>query len=124
MQVNTPVVVKGRLSVRDEKSPQIMCDSIYPLSKETGTAEKRPARKSVAEQTTIYLRIPSMDSPEFKHIQLVMTMFEGLTPIKIRVSDTGKLLGSRCLCHPAFLDECREWLGEENVVVRKNKSTD
>lgn len=36
MQVNTPVLVKGRLSVRDEKPPQIMCDSLYPL-------EKRPA---------------------------------------------------------------------------------
>ena len=31
-------IVKGRLSVRDEKAPQIMCDSIYPLS----TAEGRP----------------------------------------------------------------------------------
>ncbi len=31
MQVNTPVLVKGRLSVRDEKPPQIMCDSLYPL---------------------------------------------------------------------------------------------
>lgn len=30
MQVNTPVLVKGRLSVRDEKPPQIMCDSLYP----------------------------------------------------------------------------------------------
>lgn len=34
MAVNTPVVVKGRLSVRDEKPPQIMCDTIYPLNTE------------------------------------------------------------------------------------------
>ncbi|MBE6940349.1 MAG: DNA polymerase III subunit alpha, partial [Ruminococcaceae bacterium] len=34
MSVNQPVLVKGRLSVRDEKPPQIMCDSIYPLQKE------------------------------------------------------------------------------------------
>ena len=32
MKENQAVVVKGRLSVRDEKAPQIMCDSIYPLS--------------------------------------------------------------------------------------------
>ncbi len=30
MKENQAVVVKGRLSVRDEKAPQIMCDSIYP----------------------------------------------------------------------------------------------
>ena len=34
MAVNTPVVVRGKLSVRDEKPPQIMCDTIYPLNTE------------------------------------------------------------------------------------------
>ena len=32
MKENQAVVVKGRLSVRDEKAPQILCDSVYPLS--------------------------------------------------------------------------------------------
>ena len=50
-----------------------------------------------------------------------MTMFEGETPVKIRVADTGKLLGGQCLNHPAFLQECREWLGVENVVVKEKK---
>ena len=48
-----------------------------------------------------------------------MTMFEGGTPVKIRLADTGKLLGTHCLNHPALLQECREWLGEENVVVKE-----
>ena len=39
--------------------------------------------------------------------------------LRIRIADTGKLWGGFCLDHPAFLKECREWLGEENVVVRK-----
>lgn len=47
-----------------------------------------------------------------------MTMFEGDTPLKVRVADTGKMLGTTCLNHPAFLQECREWLGDDNVVVR------
>ena len=50
-----------------------------------------------------------------------MTMFEGETPVKIRVADTGKLLGGQCLNHPALLQECREWLGAENVVVKEKK---
>ena len=60
-----------------------------------------------------------MDSVAFRHIRLVMTMFEGTTPVKIRLADTGKLLGTHCLNHPALLQECREWLGEENVVVKE-----
>ena len=118
MAVNTPVLVKGRLSVRDEKPPQIMCDSIYPLEQSIPVGEEHhPATPK--ERSVIYLRVPSMDSREFRHISLVMTMFEGDTPLKVRVADTGKMLGTTCLDHPAFLQECREWLGQENVVVRK-----
>ncbi len=49
-----------------------------------------------------------------------MTMFEGDTPVKIRLADSGRLLGGKCLYHPALLEECRQWLGTENVVVREN----
>ena len=31
LKENQAVVVKGKLSVRDEKAPQIICDSAYPL---------------------------------------------------------------------------------------------
>ena len=117
MAVNTPVVVKGRLSVRDEKPPQIMCDTIYPLdTKAVPAAPEPPKAKKTA---TIFLRFPGMDSVAFRHIRLVMTMFEGETPVKIRLADTGKLLAGKCLNHPALLAECRQWLGEENVVVRE-----
>ncbi len=117
MAVNTPVLVKGKLSVRDEKPPQIMCDSIYPLQKELPDMMPQPAKEKT-ENTVLYLRVPSVDSKEFRHIKLVMTMFEGESPVKIRLADTGKLLGAHCLHHPAFVDECREWLGNENVVLK------
>ena len=117
MAVNTPVVVKGRLSVRDEKPPQIMCDTIYPLDTKAVPAAPEPPKEKKA--ATIFLRFPSMDSAAFRHIRLVMTMFEGETPVKIRLADTGKLLAGKCLNHPALLAECRRWLGEENVVVRE-----
>ena len=118
MQVNTPVLVKGRLSVRDEKPPQIMCDSIYPIYQNVPAEKPKAAKPSGGGEATIYLRIPSVDSDAFRHIKLVMTMFEGETPVKIRVADTGKLLGAKCLNHPAFIEECQDWLGDENVVVR------
>ena len=117
MAVNTPVIVKGRLSVRDEKPPQIMCDTLYPLdTKAVPPISAQPTEKKAA---AIFLRVPGMDSVAFRHIRLVMTMFEGETPVKIRLADTGKLLAGKCLYHPALLAECRQWLGEENVVVRE-----
>ena len=121
MKVNTPVLVKGRLSVRDEKPPQIMCDTIYPLQKGPAVSSNAvPQPGEEPKAAAIFLRVPSIASKEFQHIKLVMTMFEGNTPVRIRIADTGKLVGAQCLNHPAFLQECREWLGEENVVVRES----
>ena len=117
MAVNTPVLVKGRLSVRDEKPPQIMCDTLYPL--DTNAVPSTSAQPETKKAAAIFLRVPGMDSVAFRHIRLVMTMFEGETPVKIRLADTGKALAGKCLYHPALLAECRQWLGEENVVVRE-----
>ena len=119
MAVNTPVVVKGRLSVRDEKPPQIMCDTIYPLN--TENLPPVAAKPQEPKNAALFLRVPSLDSVEFRHIRLVMTMFEGESPVKIRLADTGKLMAGKCLCHPALLAECRQWLGEANVVVRERQ---
>ena len=118
LAVNTPVLVRGRLSLRDEKPPQIMPDAVFPM--ESGAAGL-PAAKKKAESdvAAIYLRVKSLDDPSFEHIQLVASMFEGEVPLRIRIADTGKLWGGFCMDHPAFLQECREWLGEENVVVKK-----
>ena len=70
------------------------------------------------ETSVLYLKVPGLDSPEFRHLKLVMTMFEGQMPVKIRLADTGKLLGTTCMNHPALVQECEEWLGKENVVLR------
>ena len=118
MAVNTPVVVRGRLSVRDEKPPQIMCDTIYPLDTTAVPLTQEPPKEK--KPAVIYLRVPGKDSREFRHIRLVMTMFDGETPVKIRLADSGKLLAGKCLNHPALLAECRQWLGEENVVVKEH----
>ena len=115
LAVNTPVLVKGRLSLRDEKPPQVMVDDVLPLESAPVTEPAKPGKGAAA----VYLKVAGADDPAFRHIQLVATMFEGSVPLKVRLADTGKLLGSTCLPHPAFLQECREWLGAENVVVRE-----
>jgi len=95
-----------------------MPDTVYPMDGEAAPPEG-VKKKEDSSTAAIYLRVRSLDDPAFEHIQLVATMFEGQVPLRIRIADTGKLWGGFCLDHPAFLKECREWLGEENVVVRK-----
>ena len=45
-------------------------------------------------------------------------MFEGEAPLRIRVQDSGKLLGAKCCNHPALVQELVDVLGADNVVVK------
>ena len=46
-------------------------------------------------------------------------MFEGQeNPVKIRLVDTGKLVGTTCFLQESLVRELREQFGEENVVVK------
>ena len=104
------IVVRGKLSVRDEKAPQILCDFAQPLTREMGEGEEEMPEEPVdngIKGKTLYIRVPSLDCAQMRHIQLVLTMFIGDSPMKIRVADTGKLLGGTCLIHGAFLKELR-----------------
>jgi len=122
LKENQAVVVKGKLSVRDEKAPQIMCDSVYPLSvaeSELPPVEAAPVseEKRVAGNT-LFLKFPSIDDPSVRRMKLVFNMFPGNTPVKMVMADTRKVYGTQVLLHKALIDEAKEILGPENVVVQ------
>ena len=108
-----PVLVRGKLSVRDEKSPQILCDGISPLNEMTAPAA--PVKENRAK--TLYVRVPS-DGPILEKIKMVFSMFPGEEPAVIVLADTRKRFGTRCVIHDALVEDLRERLGEENVVVK------
>jgi DNA polymerase-3 subunit alpha len=122
LRENQAVVVKGKLSVRDEKAPQLMCDSAYPLSTVEGGLPPQPAptppESKKVEGNVLYLKFPSLDHPSVRHMKLVFSMFPGTTPVKLLMADTRKVFGGQVLLHRALVEEARETLGEENVVVK------
>ena len=120
LRENQAVIVKGRLSVRDEKAPQIMCDSAYPLDTavEPVAREKPTPGSGKVEGGILYLKVPSADSPQMRHVGRLFRLFPGKTPVKIVMADTRKVLAGACVLHQALLEEAREVLGKENVVVK------
>ena len=122
LRENQTVVVKGRLSVRDEKAPQIMCDSVYPLSSvESGglqQSEQQTSGDKIQEGTTLFLKFPSIDHPSVRHMKLVFNMFPGTTQVKMVMADTRKVYATQTQLHQALIAEAKEVLGEENVVIR------
>ena len=107
---NAAILAEGKISVRDEKEPQLMVDSIRPL----GGLE--PAREGGGER--LYLRLPSREDPRLRKIRLALSFFPGESQVVLYFEDCKKRVGSRCEIHPALLADLRERLGEENVVVK------
>ncbi len=111
---NSPIIVKGRISLRDEKDAQLMVDSIRPLSdlNELGKDRPPPAEK------TLWLKLPSKYDPAMRKIELILTMFPGEQQMIIWCEREKKRVGAKCLIHDALIKELKEILGENNVVLK------
>ena len=120
LKENQAVVVRGRLSVRDEKAPQVMCDSVYLLSTVKGGTPPPPAPRGekILTGQTLYLKFPSLDHPAVRHMKLVFNMFPGTTPVRLVMADTRKVYAASVLLHKALVEEAKETLGAENVVIK------
>jgi len=121
LQEGSAILVEGKLSVRDEKAPQLMCDRIRPLSAQSGgeaPAVGRPQGGAAPVGDKLYVKIPSASDPRMHRTGLVLSFFPGQQPVILYCADTGKRLGSAAQLHPALLRELKEMFGAENVVVK------
>lgn len=121
LQEGQVIYVTGTLSVRDEKAPQLMCDFARPLNANFSTGTVAPAQAQQQQRTgqTLYLRLPSVDGPEMAILRKILYMFEGKeNNVRIRVLDTGKLIGTTCDLHTSLVSDLEERFGKENVVVK------
>ena len=122
------VLIQGKLSVRDEKPPQILCDEVRSLTGHQsgggpGPEPSAPERQGrpgvqVLEGKVLWLRVPSKSHPALAHINRVISMFPGQTPARLVFTDTGKRMGTTCLLGRSLVEELVEALGKENVVIQ------
>ena len=113
LQVNLPILTEGRISVRDEKAPQLMCDRVTPLSQ-----VPEPAGAAAPLSGKLYLRFARSDDPLLTRVRNLFVLFPGQQTAVRYLADSKRRLGARCLLHPALLQELKELLGEENVVLQ------
>ena len=114
---NQAVLVRGRISLRDEKDAQIVVDSLRPISDIGMPGELKPSEKP-KEEEKLWIKVPSASDPVMHRIQLILTMFPGNRQMIIWCEKEKKRLGARCLIHEGLLLELEELLGKENVVVK------
>ena len=126
LRENEAVVITGRLSLRDDKDPQIVINRARPISDFSQQQEMpsqpepqvKPQQKPVVLQGKLYLKLSSENTPEFRKVKAIINMFPGDSDVVLYFADTKLRRGSRCLLAQPMLSELKNLLGEENVVVK------
>ena len=114
------VVITGRLSLRDDKEPQIVINRARPISDfAAGTPEPadRPVRQ-MPRQGTLYLRLPGEEGKLYPKIRAIINMFPGDSSVVLYFTDTGARRGTKALLADSMLKELKNVLGDGNVVVK------
>ncbi len=120
LRENSPVVITGRLSLRDDKEPQIVINRARPISDYAqGVPQEEPApRKDPYLSGTLYLRLPGEEGKLYPKIRAILNMFPGENQAVLYFADTKKRRGTRCSLSESMLRELKNVLGEGNVVLK------
>ena len=115
---NEPVVITGKFSVRDDKEPQIVVNRARPMSDYAKGVVEEENSTPVIGEGTLYLRLNSESDPVYRKIKAILNMFPGDNTVVLYFSDTGVRRGTRCALYKTMLNELRDVLKEENVVIK------
>ena len=113
---NRPVVITGRLSLRDDKEPQIVVNRARPISdfqKENDVPEDIKIPYS-----TLYLRLPTQEDKLFGKVRAILNMFPGDKQVVVYFADTKQRRGTKSVFDKNMLRELENLLGKENVVLK------
>ncbi len=112
---NSAVVVTGRLSLRDDKEPQILVNRVRPIS-DYENQEPQTPRKT--QPQTLYLRLPTEEGKLYPKIRAILNMFPGTQKTVLFFEDTRVRRGTACQFRDSMLSELQNVLGEGNVVLK------
>ncbi len=115
---NELIIVRGRVSVRDEKEPQLMVDEIRPISDLGKLTPAQPPVQTASPEQKLWVKLPSESDPLLERIKLILTMFPGTQQMIIYCEREKKRIGTKCLIHPSLVAELKELCGDKNIVIK------
>ena len=120
LKENSPVVVTGRLSIRDEKEPQIVVNRARPISDFAGEEQAAPERPEPQPVRTgkLYLKLSGEGDPAYRKVRAILNMFPGDSSAVLYFADTKLRRGTRCAIAPNMVRELENLLGSANVVIK------
>ena len=113
---NSPVVVTGRLSIRDEKEPQIVVNRVRSIT--DFEEEIPPEPQSIPGDRTLWIKLPSENDPIYRKVRAIVNMFPGESRVKVYFADTGIKRGTLAALDSRMVRELKNVLGAVNVIVK------
>ena len=121
LKENKVIVVIGKLSLRDDKDPQMLVNRVRPISDyEKGEVreEREPAGPKKIHAQRLYLRLPNEQNPIYRKVKAILGMFPGTCQTILYFEDTKVRRGTFCGPEEIMLEELCRILGEGSVVLK------
>jgi DNA polymerase-3 subunit alpha len=119
LRENEAVVITGRLSIRDDKDPQIIINRARPITDFSEAPQAVvPQTQPIVSNGTLWLRLTGEDDSRYRKVRAIVNMFPGDGTVKVFFEDTRKLRGAKASFDPRMLQELKNVLGNENVVLK------
>lgn len=118
------VELHARISVREDEAPKLMCDEVVeaPKLSEIGEQSGPQETQKPTKNPGLYIKVKSKLSEEYERVMLLLSIFEGGTPVYIFLEDEKKLVQApRKLWiakNDVLIEELKNKIGERNVVLR------
>ncbi|MEG2769751.1 MAG: DNA polymerase III subunit alpha, partial [Oscillospiraceae bacterium] len=113
---NAVVVVHGKVSVKEDENAKILAEKVENIK------NYEPKKLAAKPNSGLFIKVPSMESPEFQKAKELFSIFYGDEPVTIYLVDKNKYISAPKslyvnLCD-GLLDELKLVLGENAVVVK------
>ena len=130
---DTPVVLRARISAREDEEPKLIVEELRPLTAEdaaaltspahAGNGGRRPAGPdSVRKTRRLYIRVPGEGDPVFQKVIEVLSRYPGMLPVIIKYEDTGAYKQAPARLNVSadagLLADVRALVGSANAVIK------
>ena len=118
----TAVMIEGRVSIREDEEPKLLCEKVTVLDDITvPKTEETPKAESLAGKKTLFIRMGTYDETVLKMAVGVLEKHKGETPVCFYISDVKKKMYAPKKCwidgSSSIIDDISAIFGENNVKM-------
>ncbi len=116
LKENNIIFVAGRVSLREDEEAKIICEKIISAD----NIKVKPQTKKT-KRPGLYLRLKNKECKQYEKASLLLSIFDGLTPVYFYFEENKKLMKAPSSMwvdiNDVLIKELKNKLGDNNVVV-------